>query len=85
MQVVQLLIPTSVWDQNWIRKFLCLPQRGDTQRKEARLEVEDGRFYVIRGGCLGAHTYVENRKTSEPFYINSQNFSSVTTREYNDA
>eukprot|EP00978_Attheya_sp_CCMP212_P043745 scaffold290802_cov48-Attheya_sp.AAC.1 len=74
MQVVQLLLPTSVWDQNWIRKFLYLPRIGDTQRKEARLGVEYSRFYVIRGGCLGANKYVENRETSEPFYRQPQLF-----------
>jgi hypothetical protein len=45
--VVQLLIPASVWDQSWIRICFYIRLRGDSQRKRARLGVEDGRFYVI--------------------------------------
>eukprot|EP00978_Attheya_sp_CCMP212_P019750 scaffold55661_cov46-Attheya_sp.AAC.1 len=42
-QAVQLLIPTSVWDQSRIRKFLYKPLRlrGDAPSFKVRNAVED--------------------------------------------
>ena len=61
----------SVCDQSWIRKCLFMPLRGDAQRNQARLGVYDGRFYIIRGGCVGvgAHKWNQRRRVLSPWIV----------------
>eukprot|EP00978_Attheya_sp_CCMP212_P020851 scaffold60247_cov48-Attheya_sp.AAC.2 len=46
-QAVQLLIPTSVSDQSWISKCLCMPLSGDVLSFKARKAVDDGLSNVL--------------------------------------